>query len=94
EFLDPLQGLALAVKDDEKKYDDDDVKEEQETIATLYQDEPVALNTLKARLAGDIPWLEGSIPYPLVTLQTPIPPLPSCVYFDYEPKIFYYPERT
>ncbi|KAH7046267.1 hypothetical protein BKA57DRAFT_494054 [Linnemannia elongata] len=92
EFLDPLPGLALAAKEEEKKVDDDDVKEEQETIATLYQDAPATLNTLKARLAGEAPWLEGSIPHPLVTLQTPYSP--RNVYFDYEPKIFYYSERA
>ncbi|KAG0313523.1 hypothetical protein BG000_005860, partial [Podila horticola] len=93
EFLEPLPGLDLALKEDERKDDDDDdVKEEQETLAAVYQDEPVALNILKARLTGEAPWLEDSIPYPLVTLQAPY--TPRGVYFDYEPKIFYYPERT
>ncbi|KAF9540546.1 hypothetical protein EC957_004027, partial [Mortierella hygrophila] len=92
EFLEPLPGFALALKEEEKRYDDDDVKEEQETLALMYQDEPAALNTLRARLAGEAPWLEGSIPYPLVILEKPYSP--RNVYFDYEPKIFYYPERT
>ncbi|KAG0257546.1 hypothetical protein BGZ95_005212, partial [Linnemannia exigua] len=92
EFLEPLPGLVVALKEHEKKYDDHDVKEEQETLAIVYQDESHALNTLKARFAGEAPWLEYSIPYPLVTLQQPYSP--NNVYSDYEPKIFYYPERT
>ncbi|KAF9128242.1 hypothetical protein BG015_004373, partial [Linnemannia schmuckeri] len=93
EFFEPLPGLDHALKEDERKDDDEyDVKEEQVTLATVYQDEPIALNILKARLTGEAPWLEDSIPYPIVTLQVPYSP--RGIYFDYEPKIFYYLERT
>ncbi|KAF8927521.1 hypothetical protein BGZ47_002106 [Haplosporangium gracile] len=80
--------------------DDDDVngqdteagvKKEEPTLSTVYEHEPVALSTLKTRLAGHAPWLEDSIPYPLVPSNHYSPRGQT---FGYSPKVFYYSERA
>jgi hypothetical protein len=91
EFIEPLPGFSRALKEEANAEIDDNIKEEDETLMTVYKDEPAALNTLRHSLDGHAPWLEKSIPYPLV-LRTDYSP--KNMMFDYEPKIFYYPERT
>ncbi|KAG9063737.1 hypothetical protein KI688_003849 [Linnemannia hyalina] len=47
EFLDPLPGIASALREEEKEQGGAGAKEEQETLAAVYRDEPAALKTLR-----------------------------------------------
>jgi hypothetical protein len=87
EFLDTLPGFVEEVNEVKEPV----VKEK--TFKDYYSNEPEALLALKARLAGDSPWLEASVGAPLLPRLSDIPPS-SRLNFNYHPKVFYYPERA
>jgi len=91
ELLEILPGFVPDDEDDIEQDTEIGVKNEDVTLFTAFEHEPVALNTLKTRLAGHAPWLEDSIPYPLVPSNHYSPRGQT---FAYSPKVFYYSERA